>query len=285
MRLLNLRIANSAKEYFSLKSIPEIKKNSIIWNEYGGNIGIKENSKCPETTSIIASAFKRLILFLCSIFSFLNFIIFLIWSFANVFCYTLTIKGECCMGLSEKEKCLKGLLYDGNYDEALKLERTKAKMLCQKYNNTPYDNFEERNKIIKELLYKTGNNFLIEQSFYCDYGYNIEIGENFYSNHNLVILDPAKVIFGDNVFIGPNCGFYTAGHPLEIEKRNKGLEYARPIKIGNNVWIGGNVVVLPNVTIGDNCTIGAGSVVTKDIPANSVAVGSPCHVIKAVRCS
>lgn len=182
------------------------------------------------------------------------------------------------MVLSEREKCQKGLLYDGNYNEEMKLERIKAKKLCQKYNNTDYDDFETRNKIIRELFNKTGENFLIEPSFYCDYGYNIEIGENFYSNHNLVILDPAKVTFGNNVFIGPNCAFYTAGHPLDIETRNKGLEYALPVKVGNNVWFGGNVTVLPGVTIGDNSTIGAGSVVVKDIPSNSVAVGNPCKV-------
>lgn len=186
------------------------------------------------------------------------------------------------MNMTEKEKCQKGLLYDANYDEEMKLERTKAKLLCQKYNNSIYDDFESKNKIIKNLLKKTGKNFIIEPSFYCDYGYNIEIGENFYSNHNLVILDPAEVTFGDNVFIGPNCGFYTAQHPIDIETRNKGLEYAYPIKVGNNVWIGGNVTVLPGVTIGDNCTIGAGSVVVKDIPANSVAVGNPCKVIKVL---
>ncbi len=114
----------------------------------------------------------------------------------------------------------------------------------------------------------------------CDYGYNIEIGENFYANHNLIILDGSKVQFGDNVFIAPNCSFYTAGHPLDAERRNKGLEYAKPIKVGNNVWIGGNVIVLPGVTIGDNTVIGAGSVVNKDIPSNVVAVGNPCKVIK-----
>ena len=118
----------------------------------------------------------------------------------------------------------------------------------------------------------------IESNFFCDYGYNISVGENFYANHNLVILDGAKVEFGDNVFIGPNCGFYTAGHPIDIKSRNEGIEYAKPIKVGNNVWFGGNVSVMPGVTIGDNVTIGAGSVVTKDIPSNCVAYGNPCKV-------
>lgn len=183
---------------------------------------------------------------------------------------------------SEKEKMLSGLLYDANYDTALIKERAKCKALCFKYNNTPVENTKERLEIIKSLFGKTKGNFTIEPSFWCDYGYNIEIGENFYSNHNLVILDPAKVIFGDNVFIGPNCGFYTAGHPLNVEDRNKGLEYAKPIVVGNNVWFGGNVVVLPGVEIGDNCTIGAGSVVTKSIPSNTLAFGNPCKSIRKI---
>ena len=130
------------------------------------------------------------------------------------------------------------------------------------------------------MLGKTGEIFQIEPNFFCDYGYNIKIGENFYSNHNLVILDPAPVIFGDNVFIGPNCGFYTAEHPLDAERRNQGLEYAKPINVGNNVWFGGGVTVVSGVTIGDNVVIGAGSVVVKNIPSNVVAVGNPCKVIK-----
>lgn len=120
------------------------------------------------------------------------------------------------------------------------------------------------------------------QPFHCDYGYNIEIGENFFANYNCVILDGAKVTFGDNVFIAPNCSFYTAGHPIDVLQRNQGLEYALPIKIGNNVWIGGNVTVLPGVTIGDNTVIGAGSLVNKDIPSNVVAAGNPCRVIREI---
>lgn len=184
--------------------------------------------------------------------------------------------------MSEKEKMLLGEIYDANYDEELMNERIKAKDLCYEYNHLKPSQTNERTEIMKKILGKTKDNFLIEQSFECDYGYNIEIGENFYSNHNLVILDANKVVFGDNVLIGPNCGFYTAGHPLDAETRNKGLEYAKPIKVGNDVWFGGNVVVLPGVKIGNNVVIGAGSVVTKDIPENSIAVGNPCKVIKNI---
>ena len=184
--------------------------------------------------------------------------------------------------MNEKEKMLKGLLYDANFDKSLIEERTQCKSLCYEYNNLQPVKADERKKLLKQILGKTKENFLIEQPFMCDYGYNIEIGENFYSNHNLIILDPAKVIFGDNVFIGPNCAFYTPLHPMDADTRNKGLEYAKPIKVGNNVWFGGNVVVLPGVTIGDNTVIGAGSVVTKDIPSNVLAVGNPCKIIRNI---
>ena len=182
--------------------------------------------------------------------------------------------------MSEKEKMLAGKLYDANYNIYLEKEREQAKDLCYEFNNLKPSNRKKQISILKKLLGKTKETFRIEQPFMCDYGYNIEIGENFYSNHNLIILDANKVLFGDNVFIAPNCSFYTAGHPLDYEMRNKGLEYAKPIEVGNNVWIGGNVVVLPGVTIGDNIVIGAGSVVNKDIPSNTVAVGNPCRVIK-----
>lgn len=184
--------------------------------------------------------------------------------------------------MTEKEKRDNQELYDGNYNEDLIKEMKRAKDLCFEYNHIQPSNREKRKELIKKILGKTGENILIESDFQCDYGYNISVGENFYMNHNCVILDGAKVEFGDNVFIAPNCGFYTAGHPIDVKLRNKGLEYAKPIKVGNNVWFGGNVVVLPGVTIGDDVTIGAGSVVTKDIPSNTVAVGNPCRVIRTL---
>ncbi len=184
--------------------------------------------------------------------------------------------------MTEKEKRDNQELYDGSFDEELENELIQAKDLCFEYNNTKPSDKDKREKLIKKILGKTGKNIVVESSFVCDYGYNISVGENFYMNHNCVILDCAKVEFGDNVFVAPNCGFYTAGHPIDVELRNKRLEYAKPIKVGNNVWIGGNVVVLPGVSIGYNVTIGAGSVVTKDIPSNSIAVGNPCRVIKNI---
>lgn len=180
--------------------------------------------------------------------------------------------------MTEKEKMLSGELYNSS-DRQLVNEVIKAKKLCDQYNKLDVEDIEKRNEIIKELFSKTGNEFMIMPNFYCDYGFNIEIGENFYSNHNLVILDANKVTFGNNVQIGPNCGFYTSGHPIDKETRRK-AEFAKPITIGNDVWIGGNVCIMPGVTIGDNAVIGAGSVVTKDIPSNVVAVGNPCKVIK-----
>lgn len=184
--------------------------------------------------------------------------------------------------MTEKEKMANKMLYDANYDKELLRDRLEAKDLCYEYNQLKPSNIEEQEKIMKKLLGKTKGNFTIVAPFWCDYGYNIEIGENFFANHNTVILDGGKVKFGDNVFVAPNCGFHTAGHPIDAERRNKGLEYAYPITVGNNVWIGAGVQVMPNVTIGDNVVIGGGSVVVKDIPSNSVAVGNPCKVIRAI---
>ncbi|MFD2118087.1 sugar O-acetyltransferase [Paenibacillus yanchengensis] len=184
--------------------------------------------------------------------------------------------------MTEKEKMLQGMIYDANNDQQLMEERLAAKTLCYQYNHLAPAETVERKALIQQLFKQTGESFWIEPSFYCDYGYNITIGENFYANHNLVVLDGGAVTFGDNVFIAPNCGFYTAGHPLDVMQRNAGLEYGYPITVGNNVWIGGNVCVMPGVTIGDNTVIGAGSVVTKDIPAGVVAVGNPCRVLREI---
>lgn len=161
-------------------------------------------------------------------------------------------------------------------------ERVKCKALCNKYNSISPDMVGARIAMLKKILGATKSIFLFEQPFMCDYGYNIKVGDGFYSNHNLVILDTAEVIFGDNVLVGPNCSFYTSIHPLDAQMRGKGLESALPITVGNNVWIGGSVTVLPGVTIGDNSVIGAGSVVKKDIPANVLAVGNPCEVVKLI---
>lgn len=183
---------------------------------------------------------------------------------------------------SEKEKARAGKLYDANYNAELLKERLESKELCYTFNHLSPLQIEERERVIHQLLGKRGKNFVIEPPFYCDYGYNIEIGDNFFVNMNCVILDEAKVSFGDNVFIAPNCGFYTAGHPLDVERRNKGLEYAYPISVGNNVWICAQVCVLPGVTIGDGTVIAAGSVVTKSIPAGVLAAGNPCKVIRPI---
>ena len=180
---------------------------------------------------------------------------------------------------TEKEKMLNEEYYDASGEELTK-EREYAKDLCYDYNHTRPSEKEKLKNIIKKLFKSTGENYRINPPFFCDYGYNISIGENFYSNYNLIILDVCEVNIGNNVFIGPNVGIYTAGHPVNVELRNDGLEYGKKIKIGNNVWIGGNVCILPGVTIGDNVTIGAGAVVTKDIPSNVTAFGNPCKVHK-----
>ncbi len=181
--------------------------------------------------------------------------------------------------MNEKEKMLNGQQYNPN-DTQLIQARIECKRKCQEYNQLSYENLEEHKNKLKNILGSFQNNFVIEPNFWCDYGYNISLGENFYSNHNLVILDPAPVKFGNNVFIGPNCSFYTAHHPLDATTRNQEVEYAYPIEVGNDVWFGGNVTVLPGVKIGNNVVIGAGSVVTKNIPDNVVAAGNPCKIIK-----
>lgn len=175
-----------------------------------------------------------------------------------------------------------GTLFDANHDPRILELRENAKSICYEYNATRPGNQKLRTAILQQLLKSCGNHPIIEPPFFCDYGQNISIGENFYSNHNLIILDTSEVIIGDNVFIAPNVSIYTAGHPLDVTRRNQGLEYGKPINIGDNVWIGGGVTITPGVNVGDNCVIGAGSIVTKDIPPNSLAVGNPCRVVRPI---
>lgn len=155
-----------------------------------------------------------------------------------------------------------------------------CQQVCFEINAIPPKDMALRNDRIAALLGAVGKGLQVNTPFNCDYGFNIHVGENFFANFNLVILDEAEVTFGNNVFIGPNCSFYTAAHPLDTERRDANIEKALPITVGDSVWFGGNVTVLPGVTIGSHTTIGAGSVVTHDIPGHVVAVGNPCHVIR-----
>ncbi len=183
--------------------------------------------------------------------------------------------------MTEKEKMLAGKAYLAGEEQLVK-ERQYAKQVLFKFNNMDPLLVKERHELLHDLLGKTEENFYFEPPFRCDYGYNIEIGDNFYANYNLTILDCAKVKIGDYAFIAPNVSLFTAGHPIHPELRNQEYEYALPITIGDNVWIGGNTVINPGVIIGDNCVIGSGSVVTKDIPSNSIAAGNPCRVIREI---
>ena len=183
--------------------------------------------------------------------------------------------------MTEKEKMRSGLAYNA-FDTELFQERQRAKEMIFDYNALRPKEIKKRNGILKTLLGKTSGRFFIEPPFRCDYGYNIEIGENFYANYNLIILDCAKVSIGNNVLIAPNVGIYTAGHPVHPDVRDEEYEHALPITIGNNVWIGGNVVINPGVSIGNNTVIGSGSVVTKNIPQDVVAVGNPCKVLRKI---
>lgn len=179
---------------------------------------------------------------------------------------------------TEKAKMLAAECYNPSDKYELNNERRFAQELCFKLNQLPPAATKERLAIFQRLFKIFGSDATIMPGFWCDYGYNISVGENFFANFNCIMLDAAPITFGNNVFIGPNCGFYTSSHPLDIVTRNQGLEYANPITVGNNVWFGGNVVVLPGVTIGHNNVIAAGSIVTKSMPDNVIAMGNPCQI-------
>lgn len=185
--------------------------------------------------------------------------------------------------MNMKERMAANLPYKAWMD-GLAEDRLECRKKIYKFNNMSPDEEEESLKYLKEeILGKVGGGYFnIEKPFRCDYGYNIEIGDNFFANYNFVVLDVGKVRIGDNVQIAPNVSLYTAGHPLHPDSRNSGYEYGIDITIGNSVWIGGNVCVMPGVTIGDNAVIGAGAVVTKDIPANAIAVGNPAKVVRYI---
>ena len=182
--------------------------------------------------------------------------------------------------MTEKEKMLAGMVYDATTPELIAELQNTREILYEFNMLRPSETLRMKN-ILKSLLGHTGDEyFLINQPFRCDYGKQISIGKRFFANFNFTVLDEARVTIGDDCFIGPNVSIYTACHSTDPVERNTRQEWAKPVTIGNNVWIGGSVTILPGVSIGDNVTIGAGSVVTRNIPSNTLAVGNPCKVVK-----
>ena len=183
--------------------------------------------------------------------------------------------------MDQKERMLAGLPYKAWMD-SLPEEQMANKKRVYKFNHCPPDDLAAIEQYTRDILGKAGKNVKIMSPFSCDYGRHIEVGDNFFANYNCVILDVAKVTIGDNVMLAPNVTISTAGHPVHPTSRNSGYEYGIPITIGDNVWLGANVMINPGVTIGNNVVIGSGSVVTKDIPNNVIAVGNPCRVLRAI---
>ena len=182
--------------------------------------------------------------------------------------------------MTEKEKMLSGQIYSAVDPELVK-ELNAVKEMIRDYNDLRPSDKQAQRMLLKGLLGNIADDeLLIIQPFFCDYGKQISLGRRFFANFNFTVLDEAPVTIGDDCFIGPNVSIYTACHSTDPVERNTRQEWAEPVTIGNNVWIGGSVTILSGVTIGDNVTIGAGSVVAKDIPSNSIAVGNPCRVIR-----
>ena len=183
--------------------------------------------------------------------------------------------------MTEKEKMLAGEMYDP-LDPELEQERHKARTLFQRFNSLTDDFKDLRNQLLQDIIPNQGNGTWIEPPFYCDYGYNIQLGDSVFMNFNCCILDVMPVIIGNNVMLGPSVQIYTATHPLEAEARNSGREFAKPITIGNDVWIGGGAIINPGVTIGNGAVIGSGAVVTKDVPDHVFVGGNPAKIIKEI---
>lgn len=184
--------------------------------------------------------------------------------------------------MTELEKAAAGLLYDANNDAATLEKRLIARRIVFEVNHLHPDREEERQALLRKLIARTGKDFFFEGPLHIDYGFNLEIGENFYANANFTVLDGAKVKIGDNCFIAPNVGLYTAGHPLDAARRNAGLEYAHPITIGDNVWIGAGVSILPGTTIGNDTVIAAGSILRGSFPENVIIAGNPAKVLRGI---
>lgn len=182
---------------------------------------------------------------------------------------------------TEKEKMIAGEIYDPA-DPILVKDREEARRKVRIYNQSLESEGEKRTELLKELLGSTGEKLYMEPNIRFDYGYNTYVGENFYANFDCTILDVSEVRIGDNCMLGPSVQIYTATHPLHPTERNSGIEYAKPITIGNNVWIGGSAVICPGVTIGNNVVVAAGAVVTKNVPDNVVVGGNPAKVIKKI---
>jgi maltose O-acetyltransferase len=182
---------------------------------------------------------------------------------------------------TEKQKMIAGEMYNP-MDKELVDDRIQARLLLKKLNDTAEDNLQDRSNYQQQLLPNAALDLWLQPPFYCDYGYNITIGERVFFNFNCVVLDVAPVRIGNRSMFGPNVQIYAATHPMNHAERSSGLEYGKPIVIGEDVWVGGSVIICPGVTIGDRSVIGAGSVVTKDIPSDSFAAGNPCRFIRKI---